>query len=115
MEFAGVEEVKDLQHDEDVEDESEMSGVDVGLFENSVVVRVAVHKGMSAASDSATHDAIVPLVIRMGGKDSGVQGVDVLRDELLTSEGQDENDCQLEDALTDDMLQHGLGNYVFFS
>ena len=71
------------------------------------VVGVSVGEVESAATNCASHDAIVPFVLGAGGKDSAVVGVLVFGDEVFSEEGQDQKDCDLVDRLPDDVLQHG--------
>lgn len=75
MEFFGIEEVEDLEHDEGIEDEGEMSGNDHGLLVNSLIIPSSIDLFHSSASDGSTDNSVVPFVIRMGGKDCGVERV----------------------------------------
>ena len=107
MQFPGVEEVEYLQPDEGVEDHCEVPGVVFGCVKSSLVVFVSVYVEKSSAADVASDNSVVPLVLRVGYIEGiGVVGVDILGDELLAHEDEDEEHCDLEDRLADDVFQH---------
>lgn len=70
MKFFAVEEVKDLHHDEGVEDKCEVSGDNFVLRENWVIVVLPTNCSHSSASDCPSNDTICPLVLWMVGQQS---------------------------------------------
>ena len=115
MEFAGVEEIEDLHHDEGVEDEGEVTRVDPVLVEDGEVVVRARRVIEATRADSTANYSVVPFLARVIGKDARVVRVRVFGDPVLSGKDQEENDHQLEDALTNDVFKHGLGDDVLVS
>ena len=115
MELLGIDKVEDLHHDEGVEDESEVSRKDSVLAVNWSVVIFTVDEIQTAASDCTTDDAVLPFVLRVAGEDASVVRVLVLRDQLVPGEHQNHNHDELENGLSDDVLEHCSRNYVLVS
>ena len=115
MKFTGVEEIEDLHHDEGVEDKSKVTRVDPVLIEDGEVVVRPRGVVEATRADSSAHHSVVPLHSSVVGKDTSIIRVRVLRDPVLSGEDQEENDHQLEDTLTNDVLEHGLGDDVLVS
>ena len=115
MQFSGVKEVEDLHHHESVKDESEMPWVNSDLEEDCVIVTCSWHCVKPSASHCASYDSVVPLVLWTRGEDWRVIWIGVLRDELFSTEYESEDDNELEDTLTDDVLKHALGNDVLIT
>ena len=89
MDFAAVEEVEDLHHYEGVEDEGEMSGLDVSGVVDSLIVAVTRDGDESARADSASNDTVFPLPLRVSRKVFGVVTIRVLRYKVLSPENED--------------------------
>lgn len=68
MKFFGIDEVKDLEHDEGVEDEGEVSRDDHGLLINILVVPAAIDVFHSTTSDSTADNTVVPFVFGVFGE-----------------------------------------------
>lgn len=113
MQLASVEEVKDLHHHECVKDEGEVSRVYSVRFQNTLIVLIAIEFIKPAATHSASDHSFVPLILRVTCEDSVVVRILKLRDEALSCEHEHEHHDELEDALANDMLEHGLGDDVF--
>lgn len=112
VDFAAVDEIEDLHHDEGIEDEGEVSGVDSESIEGSFVVSISRNSHDPATADSTSYLAVVPFPLRVGGEVLSVKAVDFLRDEGLPCEDEDANDNDLEDGLADDVFHHVSGDDV---
>lgn len=115
MQFASVKKIKDLHHNECVEDEGEVPRVNPVSLQNSFVVLITIVFIKSSAAYSTSNYSIVPLILGMCCKDAVVVGVLILRDEALSCEYEYEHHNDLKNALADDMFEHGFGYDVFVS
>lgn len=84
MKFASVEEIKDLHHHKRIEDEGKVSWVKFVGIEDIVVVNVSIDVVESSTADCTSNHTVVPLVLRITGENSSVEGVSVFRNELLS-------------------------------
>ncbi len=99
--------VEDLHEGESIEDKGEMPGIyHSGIVDSHVVVSSS--DGVEAAtSDRPSNDSIQPLAGRVLRKDGGIVGIDIFRNELFSPEDQDDHHNELEDALANDVFEHG--------
>lgn len=107
MQFSSVDEVEDLHHHKSIEDEGEMARICSEFQKDRFIVSSTRDGKETATPDSASHHSVRPLVLRMGGKDSAVEGIHILRNEGFATEDKDHHHDELEDSLTYDVLQHG--------
>ena len=108
MKLFSVNEVEDLEHDEGVKDEGEVSRDDHSLFVDVLVVPAAIDVFHSTASDCATNNAIVPLVAGVVCENCCIQSIKCFWNVSFGSEHQCDHNDELEDSLTDDVLEHCL-------
>lgn len=96
MQFAAVQEVEHLHHDESVENESKVSRINPEIIENSLVVISSRQSVIPSASNSSSDHTSFPLALRATSKSSLVEGVPKLRDESFPPEDKDNKHNQLE-------------------
>lgn len=68
MKFFGIDEVKNLHHDEGIEDESKMPRKYSVLLINVSIVIIPVDMFESSTSYSSTDDSIFPFIFRMSSE-----------------------------------------------
>ena len=88
MDFSAVYKVKDLHHDESVEDESEMTRVDLGFLENSLIVTFSIKIDESSTSDSIS----IPFPFRVVHEYTTIVGIFILWDELISCKYKNQQD-----------------------
>jgi hypothetical protein len=115
MKFSGIHEVEDLHHHKSIEYKCEVPWRAAGDFKNFAVVLFSIGEVKSTTTNSATHDAVVPLILWVSFESSAVQLINILWNQVFSSEDQGHHHWKLEDTLSNDMLQHGLGNDVLIS
>ena len=93
-----------------------MPRIILGGIESSLVISISIGMEKPAATDSATHNPISPLVLRVGDIDRiGIIGISIFRDELFAHEDDDQEDDDLEDGLAYDVFEHGFVDDVVIS
>ena len=110
MEFTAVKEIEDLHHDESVEDEGEVTGVDVEVVVAGGVV------GGTVDEDEATGSSEYAVVFAV--EFVWVEEIELVGEfgeELIGEEGDDHHDDELVDGLADDVFEHFLGDDVLVS
>ena len=106
MKFSAVDEVEHLKQDESVEDKGEMSRVSSTVLQYGLVVRITIGEVRSSASNSTTHNSIVPFVVRMSREQFCVICVHFFRDKVFSHKDDYQNDDQLVNRLANDVLEH---------
>ena len=80
----GVEKIKDLQHDEGIEDDSEVPRINFSCLKSCFVLFITVQVIVTAAAYRASQHPVPPLVLGMRKERfNGVVAVGVLRNKLL--------------------------------
>lgn len=114
--LACIDEIKDLHHHKGIEDEGEMSWVDLGIFERLLIVFSTWNGEESSTANGTAYLPIVPLVFRVRDEDGlRVEAVGFFRDEGFSHEDEDHHDDDLKDRLADYVLHHWLWNDVIVS
>ena len=91
MKFTGVEEVKNLHHDEGIKHESKMAGIDSVLIKDREIVIWARWVIEAAGSDGASNLTVMPF--HLGGvlKHTSVVGIRIFRNPVLTCKHKEEH------------------------
>ena len=86
FDFPAVEEIEYLHHDEGVEDEGEMSGVDFCLLIDCMIIFVAWDCVITAAADSASLHSVVPFPGGVGGELCLIIGIGIFWNKFFSPE-----------------------------
>ena len=115
MKFSSVEEVEYLHHHEDVKDKSEVTRMNWIFFIDLKVILISINKMMSTISDCSSDHSIMPFSSRIISKGWRIKRIRILRNEILASKGENQDNSNLENRLTNDVFKHSVRNDVLVS
>lgn len=110
-----IKEVKQLHHDESVEDKGEVPRLDPCLPKDRLIVIRTINLNISPTTDSPSNNAIVPLPIRISRKVALVVVIDLLGNKSFSQEDYNAKKDQLEAGLPYDMFHHCFRNEMLVS